>query len=194
MSGTGSSGPPARASAGTSVASAVIDCARGQQAAERLAQAFELRQVATPEQIAIERHDRQGLWQIVLSNVHNEQERVVLVEMFVYDLPPRAIVAGMLVSASNKEILARMLRNLKAIYLERKDYAHALSIIDCMLALSPGAAGEVRDRGLTYLGLECFRAALADLECYLQMAPGAADLDEVRAHVVGLRRSTARLN
>jgi regulator of sirC expression with transglutaminase-like and TPR domain len=106
----------------------------------------------------------------------------------------RAIVAGMLVSASNKEILARMLRNLKAIYLERKDYAHALSVIDCMLALSPGAAGEVRDRGLTYLRLECFRAALADLECYLQMAPGAADLDEVRAHVVGLRRSAARLN
>jgi DNA-directed RNA polymerase specialized sigma24 family protein len=75
------------------VASAVIDCARGQQAAERLAQAFELPQVATPEEIAIERHDRQALWQIVLSNVQNEQERVVLVEMFVYALPPRTIVA-----------------------------------------------------------------------------------------------------
>lgn len=106
----------------------------------------------------------------------------------------RAIVAGMLVSASNREILARMLRNLKAIYLERKDYAHALSTIDSMVALMPGEAGEVRDRGLVYLKLECFRAALTDLESYLQMAPEAPDLDEVRAHVVGLRRSAARLN
>ena len=106
----------------------------------------------------------------------------------------RAIVAGMLVSASKKEILARMLRNLKAIYLERKDYARALSIIDWTVALTPGEAAEVRDRGLTYLRLECFRAALENLERYMQMAPAAADLDEIRGHVVGLRRSTARLN
>ena len=106
----------------------------------------------------------------------------------------RAIVAGMLVSASKKEILARMLRNLKAIYLERKDYARALSIIDWTVALAPGEAAEVRDRGLTYLRLECFRAALENLERYMQMAPAAADLDEIRGHVVGLRRSTARLN
>ncbi len=106
----------------------------------------------------------------------------------------RAIVAGMLVSASKKDILARMLRNLKAIYLEQKDYARALSIIDWIVVLLPGEAGEVRDRGLAYLKLECFRAALEDLERYLQMAPAAEDLDEIRGHVVGLRRSTARLN
>jgi DNA-directed RNA polymerase specialized sigma24 family protein len=75
------------------VGSAVIDCARGQQAAERLAQVYEERQVATPEQIAIEQHDRQALWRIVLANVQNEQERVVLVETFVYAQPPRAILA-----------------------------------------------------------------------------------------------------
>ena len=106
----------------------------------------------------------------------------------------RAIVAGMLVSASKKDILVRMLRNLKAIYLEQKDYARALSIIDWIVVLLPAEAGEVRDRGFAYLKLECFRAALEDLERYLQMAPAADDLDEIRGHVVGLRRSTARLN
>jgi DNA-directed RNA polymerase specialized sigma24 family protein len=75
------------------VTSAVIDCARGQQAAERLAQAYEMRQVATPEQIAIEQYDRQALWKIVFSNVQSEQERVVLVETFVHAQPPRAILA-----------------------------------------------------------------------------------------------------
>ena len=88
----------------------------------------------------------------------------------------------------------RLLRNLKAIYLEQKDYARALSIIDWIVVLRPAEAGEVRDRGFAYLKLECFRAALEDLERYLQMAPAADDLDEIRGHVVGLRRSTARLN
>jgi regulator of sirC expression with transglutaminase-like and TPR domain len=106
----------------------------------------------------------------------------------------RAIVAGMLVSANKQEILTRMLRNLKAIYLERQDYTHALAIIDWIIALKPGEAAEVRDRGLTYLKLECFRAALEDLERYLGMARAAEDLNEIRGCVVGLRRSTARLN
>jgi regulator of sirC expression with transglutaminase-like and TPR domain len=106
----------------------------------------------------------------------------------------RAIVAGMLVAANKKEILARMLHNLKAIYLERQDYTRALAIIDWIIVLKPGEAAEVRDRGLTYLRLECFRAALEDLERYLGMVPAAEDLDEIRGCVVGLRRSTARLN
>jgi regulator of sirC expression with transglutaminase-like and TPR domain len=106
----------------------------------------------------------------------------------------RAIVAGMLVAANKKEILARMLRNLKAIYLEQHDYAHALPTLDWILLLHPGEAVELRDRGLTYLKLECVRAALSDLERYLEMAPAAADLDEIRSHVIELRRSAARLN
>ena len=106
----------------------------------------------------------------------------------------RAIVAGMLVAANKKEILTRMLRNLKAIYLDKQQHARALSIIDCIVALRPGEATEVRDRGLTYLKLECFRAALTDLEHYLELAPAADDLNEIRGCVVGLRRSAARLN
>ena len=107
----------------------------------------------------------------------------------------RAIVAGMLVAANKKEILARMLRNLKAIYLEKQRHALAtLAIIDWLVALRPGEAAEVRDRGLTYLKLECFRAALEDLERYMQKAPNATDMDEIRSHVVELRMSAARLN
>jgi len=106
----------------------------------------------------------------------------------------RAILAGMLVAAGNKEILARMLRNLKAIYLQQRDYAHALPTLDWILLLHPGEVAELRDRGLTYLKLECVRAALSDLERYLEKAPAAADRDEIRSRVVDLRRSAARLN
>jgi regulator of sirC expression with transglutaminase-like and TPR domain len=106
----------------------------------------------------------------------------------------RAIVAAMLVAANKREILARMLRNLKAIYLDQRDYIRALSAIDWIIAVTPGEATEVRDRGLTYVKLECFRAALEDLEHYMQKAPDAADMDEIRSHVVELRMSAARLN
>ena len=106
----------------------------------------------------------------------------------------RAIVANMLVAASKKEILARMLRNLKAIYLQQHDYVHALPALDWILLLHPGATTELRERGLAYLKLECVRAALNDLERYLEMAPAAPDLGEIRSRVIELRRSAARLN
>jgi regulator of sirC expression with transglutaminase-like and TPR domain len=106
----------------------------------------------------------------------------------------RAIVASMLVSANKKEILARMLRNLKAIYLERRDHDHALSAMEWLIALGPTDAAQVRERGLLYLQLECFRAALEDLQQYLTLAPGADDADEIRHRVSNLRQTAARLN
>ena len=106
----------------------------------------------------------------------------------------RAIVAGMLVSANKKEILGRMLHNLKAIYLERRDHDHALSVMEWLIALGPTDAAQVRERGLLYLQLECFRAALDDLQQYLTLAPGADDADEIRHRVLHLRQTAARLN
>jgi len=106
----------------------------------------------------------------------------------------RAIVAGMLVAANKKEILARMLRNLKAIYLEREDYNTALSAMEWIITLTPADALEVRDRGLLYAKLECARAALDDLQRYLELAPDAEDVAEMRSRVIELRQAAARLN
>jgi regulator of sirC expression with transglutaminase-like and TPR domain len=106
----------------------------------------------------------------------------------------RAIVASMLVAADKKQILARMLRNLKAIYVEQGDHARALSVMDWIVSVVPGDAAEVRDRGLLFLRMEGFRAALSDLERYLALAPSADDAQQIRGHVVELRRTVARLN
>ena len=106
----------------------------------------------------------------------------------------RAIIAGMLVSADKKEILARMLRNLKAIYVEREDDNAALSVMEWIVVLAPTDAAEVRDRGLLFARLECPRAALADFERYLELAPDAEDAHELRTRMVELRQAAARLN
>ncbi|HEX9373943.1 MAG TPA: sigma-70 family RNA polymerase sigma factor, partial [Roseiflexaceae bacterium] len=75
------------------VTSAVIDSARGEMTHERLAQAVELDEVATPEQVVLEQFDRRELWRIAHSHAQSEQERVVLIESFMYDLRPKAILA-----------------------------------------------------------------------------------------------------
>jgi len=106
----------------------------------------------------------------------------------------RAIIAGMLVSADKKEILARVLRNLKAIYVEREDGNPALSVMEWIITLTPTDAAEVRDRGLLFAKLECPRAALEDFERYLELAPDAEDAHELRTRMVELRQAAARLN
>jgi len=100
----------------------------------------------------------------------------------------------MLAVAGAKEILARMLRNLKGIYLERRDLARALAAADRIVELEPGAADEYRDRARIYLDLECVRAALSDLRTYLMLKPGAEDAAVVQRSVVELQQIAARLN
>lgn len=104
------------------------------------------------------------------------------------------VARRMLAVAGKKDILARMLRNLKALYLERRDAPRALAATDLIIELEPGAAEEYRDRAKIYLDLECFRAALSDLRNYLMLKPGAEDAAVVKRSVVELQRIAARLN
>jgi regulator of sirC expression with transglutaminase-like and TPR domain len=106
----------------------------------------------------------------------------------------RAIVAELLVSASNKEIVVRLLRNLKAIYLREHNLDRALPIVNWIVATMPEQIPELRDRGMIYRELECSRAALADFEEYLKRSPSCEDVDDIRQRIIELRRDAARLN
>lgn len=90
-------------------------------------------------------------------------------------------------------ILARMLANLKGIWVKRGDFTRAIASCDRILLLLPDAVSEYRDRGLLWGKLECHRPALADLERYLGAAPGARDARSVREQVATLRKHVARL-
>ena len=105
-----------------------------------------------------------------------------------------ALLQTMLRTASVPEILARMLRNLKAIYLHHRDLPKALWAADRILTLMPGAASEYRERGLIYLELECFRAALTDLQSYAGLAPEAAAAEDIASTIAELQQRAARLN
>ncbi|MGH7846595.1 MAG: SirB1 family protein [Candidatus Binatia bacterium] len=91
-----------------------------------------------------------------------------------------ALDKDFLAAASKKQILFRMLNNLKSTYLQQEDFARALSIVQCMLILEPSSPENIRDRGLLYLKQECFLQAKEDLERYLNMAPDAEDAGTIR--------------
>jgi regulator of sirC expression with transglutaminase-like and TPR domain len=108
--------------------------------------------------------------------------------------PSRSVVAGALATASNKDIVVRMLRNLKGIYSHHNEWLKALSAVDRIIIAMPDSAEEYRDRGMFYANLECFRAALFDLQAYLKMLPVAQDADVVREKVIELQAVASRLN
>lgn len=95
--------------------------------------------------------------------------------------------------AAPREIVARVLRNLKGIYLKRGAFDRALAVMHRMLLVVPESAEELRDRGLVHAELECFRPALADLQNYLRRRPDAADASDIHARVVELREAASRL-
>ena len=96
--------------------------------------------------------------------------------------------------ASNRQILARVLRNLKGVYREKDDPERLLEVLNRMIIVAPDSAAELRDRGFVYQRLECWRPALKDLTDYLEREPDAADSEEVRAKMVELSMRCARLN
>lgn len=79
-----------------------------------------------------------------------------------------------------RQVVSRMLMNLRGIYTMRGEYARLLVVFDRLIDLWPASVEELRDRGFLFARLGAPQAALADLEAYLERAPHAADAAEVR--------------
>jgi len=95
--------------------------------------------------------------------------------------------------AGAREILVRMLSNLKQVYVERSDFLRALGCAERSLLLIPDAPRELRDRGILYQRLECFAAALRDFERYLELAPDDDAAAVIRETLPDLHRQVAHL-
>ena len=96
--------------------------------------------------------------------------------------------------ARPKEILARMLQNLRSIYLERGDLPRALSAVDRQLLLQPDDPRVLRDRARLCEQLGGSEAAAADLERVLRLQPAASDAATLRARVGRLRGGGKLMN
>ena len=108
----------------------------------------------------------------------------------------------LLMRATKQQILVRMLVNLKRIYVGMRSFPQGRAITELLLALSPSALTELRDRGLLAYHMNDFACALRDLEAYLRFTSrgeektefDSEEHEEIWEHVKTLRRRVASLN
>jgi len=100
----------------------------------------------------------------------------------------------MLKAVGARHILARVLRNLKNIYVNASDWNRALAALDRILLLDPRALEELVERGGLYERLECFKAALDDFQSFLSQAPEHPAAETAREAVLRLVRQVALIN
>jgi regulator of sirC expression with transglutaminase-like and TPR domain len=92
-------------------------------------------------------------------------------------------------SLTNREFVARILGNLKGVYLQRRDYPRARSVLDHLVLLRPEARQELRDRGAVNYRLGRYQAALDDLQSYLDSTAPANDTASVERLVEQVRQA-----
>lgn len=98
-------------------------------------------------------------------------------------------------AAGAREIVARMLSNLKSIFLQQGDLVRALGAVERILIAQPDRAGDVRDRGLLYEKLGGHSAAAQELERYLELAgEDADDAEQVKQTLARLRSKKVYLS
>jgi regulator of sirC expression with transglutaminase-like and TPR domain len=99
-----------------------------------------------------------------------------------------------LAPVTTRQILTRMLLNLRGIYLRGGQWTKALGVLDRLLVLDGGAAAHYRDRGAVFCRLGLLHRAAADWERYLARCPQAEDAEVVRRQLREARTRLAALN
>ncbi|MDT8991060.1 tetratricopeptide repeat protein [Curvibacter sp. APW13] len=92
-------------------------------------------------------------------------------------------------SAAPRDILVRMLRNLKGIFQAEGDWERMLAVQERLVVLLPEVWAEYRDRGLAHAALGHSDQAVADLECYLVHSDDLADSDLIAERLEALRNT-----
>lgn len=93
-----------------------------------------------------------------------------------------------------RQILARMLHNLRVVYVQRRDWDHAAAVIRHLQLVEPHAAEHLRDLGLVYYRKQAWRLAARYLESYLRQEPNAPDAETIRSGMREALDSWARMN
>lgn len=116
-------------------------------------------------------------------------------------LSEAAFEPSLLARATRRQILVRMLLNLKKLYVKMRSFPQARVTTDALLALQPSSLDDLRDRGLLAYHMNDFSHALRDLEAYLKVArlsdqddDQKKETEQVWEHVKTLRRRVAQLN
>lgn len=101
---------------------------------------------------------------------------------------------AVLAPVTKRQILVRMLSNLKAIYLRGEALDKARQVLDLLIEAMPEYPEEYRHRGLIHLRQLNHRAAKSDLETYLRLEPNSPEREQVRKELLLIERWKAGMN
>jgi regulator of sirC expression with transglutaminase-like and TPR domain len=90
--------------------------------------------------------------------------------------------------ADKRDVLVRLLSNLKTIHLNARDDERALAAAERILILRPDSAEDVRDRGMLLARRGRITEAVAELEHYLEVLPAAPDAQRIRLLLAELNK------
>jgi regulator of sirC expression with transglutaminase-like and TPR domain len=105
-----------------------------------------------------------------------------------------ALQPEFLLPVTRRQMLTRMLNNLRSIYLSQRDFRRAVQVVDLILVIYPRSPEDVKQRAVLRYNLNNYRGALSDFEEYVKMSPDASDAEEIRQTALSLRRSMAMMN
>ena len=95
---------------------------------------------------------------------------------------------------SRRQILTRMLNNLKTVYLSTRNFRKALPLADLILVIHPQSAEDIKQRALLRYSMNLHSLAAEDLDEYLRISPKASDADEIRQMALSIRRMLVLMN
>jgi regulator of sirC expression with transglutaminase-like and TPR domain len=102
--------------------------------------------------------------------------------------------AKFLTPVGKRQILTRMLNNLRSIYMTNRLLKKALAVIDLILVIYPRSSDDVKQRAMLRYQLGFLHGAADELDEYVKMAPEASDADEMKQTAMAIRRTIALMN
>lgn len=99
-----------------------------------------------------------------------------------------------LIPAKPKEILIRLLRNLKAIYLHANNNMKAFEMLHWILTLDPDATVELLERGLLYEVLGNTDQAVKDFQRYVELSPRGETERAIGSKIETLKKKSTWLH
>ncbi|MCH7738274.1 MAG: transglutaminase family protein [Chloroflexi bacterium] len=99
-----------------------------------------------------------------------------------------------LATSTKRDILFRMLNNLKSVYMQSEEYTKAVGVIQRMAIISPGLPSLYQEQAWCHAQQLEYRLAIGVLEGYLEEAGDPEDAKQVKEQINGLWASLSRLN
>ena len=97
-------------------------------------------------------------------------------------------------SCTRMEIIVRIMRNLRNLYMYDGLWEKALTMADVMVGLDTDKADTIKARAAIYDKLECSKAALSDYKKYLKIQPDGQDNMKIRSRIIQLTESCRYIN